>query len=1504
MENFRRDDKDGFATLYNAIQDVRKSCDELRRYALLEPDMEAQSSPVLGSSENLDSSPGSTQQKHGPVPPTSFLDNVAPTSKDYFLKFLTQIRTNPDYLAARLSALSGSDLNVLLQAHKTPESFEGNSRTSRANHAGQGRNSMTDVEKLLSFQRHDPLAILIHTCFANSAGPGSDEDVRRTDVWATALAKVISEPKSSSEFFLICILNTWTMMRDWSGKSNMEWYLMKILADGAFLLDRADDQHGTRFNLSNWTKSDDAAAEKFYSRAVADLFELVDDEEGTGIPDGLLELSTAVLKKLDGKYVDNTSKWLVWRCLFYVFFLGVIVHPESHGMLSQYYITPYAREKILKRVALKAYEYVSSMWTTKSNNKTPTVTIPANIKVHIEHILDRFQGAAAAPLHAKLQPAKSVTSLRETAEARPFILMCPADISTLINALFPERRPLSSASSGFRSTSIASASAMSAGSQPVSMVNPKNSMETGSAAGTSVSSVFSDASISKDTNAGSTVPDRLSPANEVEEQRKANRYEDDGFQLRLALHEMSRTLGSDTVRGTCHPCADKWAVIFISADGKKLFTRMTYDSDISELEQDDSPSTVTDDLSDTERDLEQLRDSTLKLVEEYEIPRGADGDNEKVHLTNRMSPEGKNRPERRRILPELAHLAETARTTPQARIVNPSAEYESVLVQMLEAACAQAKSQSDFVSSHLYWEALRHLQTLYPLSSFKEGYADLIHTFSREPRDSIQDSTYAIEEYEAWLVWLKQGQERIERLINRMMRRVRAIRDKMWYVADVRNSTEYAYARDTCQALKFMGSPQRWSSSQGSWTTSGHGTATAYLYWSESQLIEVMAATKSQGGPNKLTDGQAEVTAKWLKGKGVQNLCRGEERIHRFCCELDKYIGQLVGENIRDAPVLWSSELYRRDKMMYDQTKQSLDRRPSADDTSSFLSEGSRSYTSTLPSSNNRRLSSNGRLQLPLDSPRHGQLRPAVPFSDVLDDRASPVHGTDMPSTFWSPFQPTNSSTVRAYSPTTSMTNLSARFAMASSAPVISPSSVSMGRPETVASLNETIYHTVDDDKASFLAQIKQTLTALLISDLGNLVLARGSETDLWFRKLGQECIDRREALDEHALRKAALTDKSIKSTNKPRALEKKKSFGDLRSAGETVTDREPDAEPTADISHHADAATMQRLTTPVKQASEFPFRKAYKRLLTMFCVHPNPYVKLSALRELEQLVTASIVSRRKSSRRGKAKQHTSKTAYRASGDEVTAELLKIFRDASIRPKYLFRDLQLISAFIPASVLDKPDQGQAFWNAGLAATQLKEEACRTMIEMADEVFAAKTQTKPSAYGDATNQSPAPSATGTPPPPSAKYDLYDVGKMWTITAKEGYPAAQRELALFYLSNPEFVDRSTVPLSRLTKVFKSDVLAKFSRTDKTRSVSATQQPAAGTTSSQTDGGTGSTANAPNTEDARNDPALMCVAIHWMEAAQSGGDGLAISFLQQNGFSDIVSVAAGSEKMTGQA
>lgn len=322
VDNFRTDEKKAFAHLYSAIHDVRSSCAALRRYTSLELDTETRK--VLHKDQQVSPTP-------------SFLDVIPERSRTCLLTFLNQIRTNPEYLASRITSLSPADFLALTSFHQTMEPINSvlpfhNNRSSSS--LRLPANSSSSVERLLSFQRHDPLSAFIYTCFANSAGPESGEDLRRTDIWAGVCARLIQDTKSGTDPFICCVLNVWTAMREWSGRSNMEWYLMKILEDGAFLLEKAEDQAGTRIRVEPRNAKDAIAADDFYVAAVRGLFELVDDAGAGGIPEGMIELGNAILRKLDPKQHAPTRRFLVSKWLFSVFLWNVIIHPEVCEILS------------------------------------------------------------------------------------------------------------------------------------------------------------------------------------------------------------------------------------------------------------------------------------------------------------------------------------------------------------------------------------------------------------------------------------------------------------------------------------------------------------------------------------------------------------------------------------------------------------------------------------------------------------------------------------------------------------------------------------------------------------------------------------------------------------------------------------------------------------------------------------------------------------------------------------------------------------------------------------------------------------------------------------------------------------------------------------------------------------------------------------------------------------------------------------------------------------------
>ncbi|KAI0883056.1 uncharacterized protein GGS22DRAFT_180693 [Annulohypoxylon maeteangense] len=1565
-DSFRNDDKRAFANLFGAIHDVRNSCDATRRYALLEPEMESLQSSGVASVETLVPPPSATGTVGPGTSVVPFLNDISASARETFLGFLTQIRTNPDYLATRLCALNASDLQALTTFHQGLEPIESvlpyhGRAGGRGHSSGPSRQSgqtPNAVERLLSFQRHDPLSALIYTCFANSAGPDSAEDKRRTGIWATAFARLIST-KSTSEPVLISILNAWSAMRDWSGRANMEWYLMKILEDGAFLLDRAEDQNGTRFNISDWSTKDSIAAEEFYDRAVNDLFAIIDDEDATGIPEGVIELGNEILRRLEIKdstrsLVDTTRRWFVYKWIFSSWLLAVVIHPESYGMMTEYHITEYGRQKILKQVATLAQHFVVEMLS--SGNPQKPVSTPPKIKGHIENIMGRFKPSGSQRI-GRLLPARSITSLRETVEVHPYLVISPADIATLTNALYPERRPQSAHSS------------FSAISQPISIGTSRSNFDTASVLSMSASSVFSEGTTSGEPlledQAGGT-PQRRSPPlpDGSRPKHTNNNYEDDGYRLRLAMHEMEQTLGSEVMTGQCHPCAERWAVVFISADGNSLSLQMTYDPDDEAEEENSSTTSDTeddepDDKPELDKDYHQLRDSVLKLVEDFEIPLGLEDHGAKTTFSNRASglkkyrsknkiittgrTMGSNNPFRNRCEDQKSKRPADGETSHNEG-KEPASEHESsVLIKMLSAASSQSRIQSDFVSAHLYWKTLQQLNALASPSLRKNGFAMLLNIFSRGPRDSIRRSASAIEEYDAWLVWLKQSQERHEGHIETMMKRLKALRDKMWYVTDVHNSAPYEQTRNICSALKIMGVPRKWGTFQRNRAQLARGPAAAYIYRNESQMLDLLAATEDQGGPNKLSDAQAEITGKWLEQLGNPNMCQGEERIHRFCCEVDSCVTKLVGENIVDGPVLWSSELYSRDRKVFEGSRSGGRDRESVwgDDAASIISsEHDRRYTSPTrrPGSmarDLRNLNAFNTSQASLDSRRFSFSRASTALSDTFDAHdyfgaSSPIHAIDSTSTFWSPFQSTmstvSSATSRAQSPTTSVTNLSSTFSSSHPNHQPLPSHHSASRSGASVSSNETVHlRRLSEGKQRFLTELRHTLTSLLLSELGSLVFSSGSETDGWFGGLGQECIERRDAEERKTRRPSGKRDRMSKSS-KQRVIEKRKSFGNLRQAGEAsrpdLVPERPDSAcgPGNDSSATSDTMSARGKSSKKRDTPDFPYAKAYQRLLGMFAVHPNPYTKLNALLELEHLIAASLSNGGRRSRwasrhsvdedvstpdrvdpneagpdspRERRAQPFQSYLFSfprpnknsdarsvisikeaANTDAIAKVLRSLFKDAGIRPKTLFRDLQFINSFVSPSTLDG-DRNKAFWDIVVVALSLKQDVITTMVEVADEILNYHTPSrKRPGGGDETPEMLRP---------TQLHSLRDVAKMCTIAAKEGNATAQRELALFNLSNPELVERSTLPLSKPRDVFKQAVMEKFGprsgsgirhAPDRSRSSLGAAGPASsGMQDASMDG------------DVRSDPTLMCVAIHWMKEAERGGDELARTFLGQN-------------------
>lgn len=321
--------------------------------------------------------------------------------------------------------------------------------------------------------------------------------------------------------------------------------------------------------------------------------------------------------------------------------------------MIQHHISEHARQKILKEIAVRAQKHVLDLtynWYelfhglnlsqgANFGHRKQQVPVLPEIRTHIESIIARFKHTKtySKPI---LLPAKAITSPRETVEVQPFIVLCPADIIVLVNTLFPERRPSSSHlnKDAERRGGIASSASSMSG---VSMMPFRSASLTATDASSILSASAS--SMTSDTTSREPLLDDLArPLGEAYGESKISPTESYGRHLRMVCSEMTRVLGFDATSGTCHPCKERWAVLYISADGKHLKPRMRKDSDDEDEHDEDSHDTDSSDdegsgAIDLENDYHQLKEAIAKLVEEYEIPKELAPDSESKSFSNRMT---------------------------------------------------------------------------------------------------------------------------------------------------------------------------------------------------------------------------------------------------------------------------------------------------------------------------------------------------------------------------------------------------------------------------------------------------------------------------------------------------------------------------------------------------------------------------------------------------------------------------------------------------------------------------------------------------------------------------------------------------------------------------------------------------------------------------------------------------------------------------------------------------
>lgn len=814
-----------------------------------------------------------------------------------------------------------------------------------------------------------------------------------------------------------------------------------------------------------------------------------------------------------------------------------------------------------------------------------------------------------------------------------------------------------------------------------------------------------------------------------------------------------------------------------------------------------------------------------------------------------------------RLIADIDRLGNYRIAVPaKARFTQITGDHDSLELLMVEAM-TRAQTGLNFGAAHFWWN-IRSIYRDYLSSNHPQDSGSLLQSVADDLRSSAETAAQAARANEIQLRSLKGLQEYQTSVLANMDEQRKALRVKMWYVSDVRHSASYEEALYVTRALRAMASTKRAKQpgSMANWARQRLRGSSPYTK-SDLQTLEALSAPKNLGGQSKLADEQIEITSRWLTRRSIENFCKGEERIHRFCFEVQKCLGKIAGVSLLESPVLWSSNLFKRERESFD-----AQRPPSRVPRSSYRGPTSPPIPYEY-----------GRLQY---SPRQSLDPPTMDFVGSKAKQAANSFGG-----FWNPSQPSPEPTglglhgfhppPQPLPPTPTTPSFWSNGPFNSSSPMSASTAPSFSlvlNRETEAS----------PAKKAFIDHVKSSLCSLLISDLGYLLWNQGTETDCWINEYAvhmSKAAPARYASDKIKVADTASQEVVCLSGVSPQA--------DTPNVAQAPGTEDRESGP------HSGVTDLN-----VDTGESFPFSDAYGALLLRMSLCNDPYFKLQLLFELEDLISQSIqqfsttqclgriadsAARGRHSRGNRALRGTSVPRTKATSleeviancterragtlrsrtprsapslttlapelvatdiagtDEIVETLLSIFRDTKLRPKTLFRDLQYIAAFVSPDVLDRTAQGKAFWDVGLAALALKEDLCTSTINRANEITAYHIST--SKLVEPTTDSRLVSTT-----------LRDAANLWLIAAKEGSPVAARELGLFYLTHPELLPRVTLPFSKSGDVFKSAVSSDTWAGDK--------------------------------EKGALDPLTFAVVFHWMEIAANGGDKDARDFLRANG------------------
>ena len=302
---FQNGDSTGFAKVYRTCENIVEACI---------------THPVETSTMDLEEP---VDHKH--TTPMSWLQRLPEDCQQIIINFITDLRTDTNFLAERLSSLSFSELIELLPRSDTsrrPQSiFQGQPQRSTAgyNPSPPSQGGELVLGKLRNLHQGDPFFVLAHCIFAIAGTQGSTERYLKNRVWSNACARVIVEGRPGSDDFTTCTLDAFFDSSNWSLKPRLERFIAKVLQEGAFLVDPTSrEPSDLKAPMEIRNANVVIAKSNFFDQALKDLLGLLLSFPLMAmLPNGLHTFICSTLGKIHNAEVRKrarnfiVSKWFV-----------------------------------------------------------------------------------------------------------------------------------------------------------------------------------------------------------------------------------------------------------------------------------------------------------------------------------------------------------------------------------------------------------------------------------------------------------------------------------------------------------------------------------------------------------------------------------------------------------------------------------------------------------------------------------------------------------------------------------------------------------------------------------------------------------------------------------------------------------------------------------------------------------------------------------------------------------------------------------------------------------------------------------------------------------------------------------------------------------------------------------------------------------------------------------------------------------------------------------------